>query len=48
MSDIDGGEAYDRIKKIDANLNVLLSSEYTVDGQAEEILGHDCDGFIHV
>ena len=41
-----GGEAYDRMKKIDPNIKVLLSSGYSIDGQATEILERGCNGFI--
>jgi nitrogen fixation/metabolism regulation signal transduction histidine kinase len=41
-----GGETYDRMKEINLNIKVLLSSGYSIDGQAEEILERGCDGFI--
>jgi two-component system cell cycle sensor histidine kinase/response regulator CckA len=46
MPDMGGGEAYDRMKEINPNVKVLLSSGYSVDGQATEILKRGCDGFI--
>ena len=46
MPRISGGEIYDRLKAIDSNVKVLLSSGYSVDGQATEILNRGCDGFI--
>jgi two-component system cell cycle sensor histidine kinase/response regulator CckA len=46
MPQISGGEIYDRLKAIDSNVKVLLSSGYSVDGQAAEILNRGCDGFI--
>jgi len=46
MPDIGGGEAYDKIKEIDPPVKVLLSSGYSIDGQATEILERGCDGFI--
>ena len=46
MPGMGGGEAYDRLKEIDAHARVLLSSGYTLDGQAKEILGRGCSGFI--
>ena len=46
MPDMGGGEVFDRIKRIDPNLKVLLSSGYSIDGQAEEILKKGCEGFI--
>jgi len=46
MPQISGGEIYDRLKAIDSNVKVLLSSGYSVDGQATEILNRGCNGFI--
>jgi two-component system cell cycle sensor histidine kinase/response regulator CckA len=46
MPDIGGGEAYDRMKEINPDIKVLLSSGYGIDGQATEILKRGCDGFI--
>ncbi len=46
MPEISGGEIYDRLKAIDSNVKVLLSSGYSIDGQATEILNRGCDGFI--
>ena len=46
MPDMGGGEAFDRIKEIDPRVKVLLSSGYSIDGQAGEIMKRGCDGFI--
>ncbi|MBW1740730.1 MAG: PAS domain S-box protein [Deltaproteobacteria bacterium] len=46
MPDTGGGEVYDRMKGINPNVKVLLSSGYSVEGQATEILERGCDGFI--
>jgi len=46
MPQMGGGETYDRIKEINPKVKVLLSSGYSVDGQAKEILERGCDGFI--
>ena len=46
MPDMGGGEVYDRIKRIDPKVKVLLSSGYSIDGQATEILNRGCEGFI--
>ena len=46
MPDIGGGETYDAIKKIDSGVKVLLSSGYSLSGQASEILDRGCNGFI--
>jgi len=46
MPAIGGGEAYDRMKEINPKVKVLLSSGYSIDGEATEILERGCDGFI--
>ena len=46
MPDMGGGEVYDRLKEIDPDIKVLLSSGYSIDGQAAEILKRGCNGFI--
>lgn len=46
MPDMGGGEVYDRLRLIDRDVKVLLSSGYSLDGQASEILGRGCNGFI--
>ncbi len=46
MPDIGGGETYDKIKVINPNVKILLSSGYSIDGQAKEILARGCNGFI--
>jgi two-component system, cell cycle sensor histidine kinase and response regulator CckA len=46
MPGMGGGEVYERLKEIDPNVKVLLSSGYSIDGQAAEILNRGCDGFI--
>jgi CheY-like chemotaxis protein len=46
MPEMGGGEAYDRLKEIDPNVKVLLSSGYSLGGQATAILNRGCDGFI--
>ncbi len=46
MPDMNGGEVYDRIKDIDPGARVLLSSGYSIDGQAAGILERGCDDFI--
>ncbi len=46
MPGLGGGEVFDRIKKIRPGLKVLLSSGYSVDGEATEILNRGCAGFI--
>lgn len=46
MPGMGGGEVYERLKEIDSDVKVLLSSGYSINGQAAEILNHGCDGFI--
>jgi PAS domain S-box-containing protein len=46
MPEMGGGEAYDRMKEINPNIKVLLSTGYNINGQATEILERGCDGFI--
>jgi PAS domain S-box-containing protein len=46
MPGMGGGEAYDKIKEKNPNVKVLLSSGYSLNGQATEILERGCDGFI--
>ncbi|MEE9418252.1 MAG: PAS domain S-box protein, partial [Desulfatiglandaceae bacterium] len=46
MPETGGGETYDRMKKINPDIKVLLLSGYSIDGQATEILNRGCNGFI--
>jgi PAS domain S-box-containing protein len=46
MPEMGGSEVYDTIKEVDPNVKVLLSSGYSIDGQAAEMLEQGCDGFI--
>jgi len=46
MPEMGGSQTYDGLKAIDPQVNVLLSSGYSRDGQAEEILKKGCRGFI--
>ena len=41
-----GGETYDRMKEISPDIKVLLSSGYSINGEATEILNRGCSGFI--
>jgi len=41
-----GKELYDNLKVIDPEIKVLLSSGYSISGQAAEILERGCNGFI--
>ena len=46
MPGMNGSQTFDRLKTIDPGVKVLLSSGYSIDGQAAEILNSGCDGFI--
>ncbi|MEE4242710.1 MAG: PAS domain S-box protein [Desulfopila sp.] len=46
MPGIDGGATFDQIRHIAPTLPVILSSGYSVNGQAAEILDRGCNGFI--
>lgn len=46
MPDMGGGETYDRLKEINPDIKVLLSSGYSINGEATEILERGCNGFI--
>ena len=46
MPDMGGGETYDRLKEINPDIKVLLSSGYSINEKANGILGRGCNGFI--
>jgi two-component system cell cycle sensor histidine kinase/response regulator CckA len=46
MPDLSGSQAFDRFKEIHPDAAVLLSSGYSIDGKAAEILDRGCSGFI--
>ena len=46
MPKMGGGDTYEKLKDIDPAVKVLLSSGYSIDGQASKILSRGCDGFI--
>lgn len=46
MPESGGGVVFDQLKAIDPNVNVLLSSGYSIDGQAQAILERGCRGFL--
>ena len=41
-----GGQIYDRLKKINPDIKTLLSSGYSIRGEATDILSRGCNGFI--
>jgi two-component system cell cycle sensor histidine kinase/response regulator CckA len=46
MPVMSGSEVYKRIQQISPDMKVLLSSGYSIDGEATEILKRGCNGFI--
>lgn len=46
MPTMSGGETYDRLKSMNAGIKVLLSSGYSLSGEADRILSRGCNGFI--
>ncbi|MFA6413355.1 MAG: PAS domain S-box protein [Syntrophales bacterium] len=46
MPGISGGETFDRLRKSDPDVRVLLCSGYSINGQAQNILDRGCNGFI--
>ena len=46
MPEMGGAETYERMRDINSGVNVLLSSGYSINGQAREILDRGCNAFI--
>ncbi len=46
MPGMGGSETYEQLKKVKGDIKVLLSSGYSIEGQATKILEKGCDGFI--
>ena len=46
MPEMGGGDTYDKLRAVNPDIKVLLSSGYSIDGQAGKILSSGCDGFI--
>ena len=46
MPGMSGGETYDNLKSLNPHIKALLSSGYSIDGQAAAILDRGCNGFI--
>jgi PAS domain S-box-containing protein len=46
MPGLSGAETFDRLHEIDPGIRVLLSSGYSIDSQAREILARGCSDFI--
>lgn len=46
MPGISGSETYDHLYKINPQIRVILSSGYSLEGQAQQILNRGCKGFL--
>jgi len=46
MPKMGGAELYDKLKELNPNIKALLSSGYSIEGQAQKIIARGCDGFI--
>ena len=46
MPGMGGGEVFDRLKDLDPSVRVVLSSGYSLEGKASEIMERGCVGFI--
>jgi DNA-binding NtrC family response regulator len=46
MPGLSGSETFDRIMELNPSVKVILSSGYSLDGQAQQIMDRGCRGFI--
>ena len=46
LPEMSGGEIYDRLKEMNSEVKVILSSGYGLDSKTSEILSRGCSGFI--
>jgi CheY-like chemotaxis protein len=46
MPDLKGSQTYDSLKEVNSQVKVLLSSGYSIDGQATTLLEKGCNAFI--
>jgi DNA-binding NtrC family response regulator len=46
MPAMGGGETFDQLKEINPDIKVILSSGYSINGEASEIMDRGCSGFI--
>ena len=46
MPGMSGGDTFARLREIDPDVRVLLSSGYSINGQASSMLKKGCNGFI--
>ncbi|PKN32830.1 MAG: hybrid sensor histidine kinase/response regulator [Deltaproteobacteria bacterium HGW-Deltaproteobacteria-19] len=47
MPKMSGGETFDQLKVVDPGVRVILSSGYSIDGEARQIISRGCKGFIN-
>jgi two-component system cell cycle sensor histidine kinase/response regulator CckA len=46
MPGMGGGDTFDRLKVVNPGVKVILSTGYSLTGQAREIMARGCRGFI--
>ncbi len=46
MPGISGSDTFDRLRKINPNVKILLSSGYSLNGEAQAIMNRGCNGFL--
>ena len=46
MPKMEGGEVFDRLKQISPDVKILISSGYSIDGEASKLLERGAHGFI--
>ncbi|NPU83666.1 MAG: PAS domain S-box protein [Syntrophaceae bacterium] len=46
MPGMSGGETFDRLREVNPEVRILLSSGYSINGQAQDILDRGCNGFL--
>jgi CheY-like chemotaxis protein len=46
MPGMSGGEIFDRLREINPKAKILLSSGYSITGQAQDILDRGCNDFL--
>jgi PAS domain S-box-containing protein len=46
MPELGGAETFDALRELDPSVRVLLSSGYSIEGQAQEVLARGCAGFL--
>ena len=46
MPKMAGGETFDKLKAINPKVKIVLSSGFSIDGEASKIIERGCDGFI--